>query len=370
MEAFPVGRSLAYDAWKGRLWAVCGRCRRWNLAPIEERWEAVEELERSFRGSRLRAHSENVGLAKMPDGTRLIRVGEAVPLELATWRYGDALRRNRRKALLGSAAGLVGGTALLVAGTPLLAMGAAPAAIGYVASQALGNLLLLRQTFRPVLRIPADQSPTGERLVIRQQTSYHARLVPSEDESGLAVELPSVLPLERVESGGVVRWVSPPPLRIEGELASRFLERTLVSANVWSSGRGRLEAAMRRLEESGGPEPLMRSLAERGGGFYPAWLMSNANTQQPSLRGGFSRLAGSFRGERIAGYRFKPPRPLPREEVVALEIALHEEAERRALAGELAGLEAAWREAEEIADIADRLPDDPLDTLPDRGRAE
>jgi hypothetical protein len=33
----------------------------------------------------------------------------------------------------------------------------------------------------------------------------------------------------------------------------------------------------------------------------------------------------------------------------------HEEAERRALAGELAELEARWREAEEIARIADGL---------------
>jgi hypothetical protein len=37
-------------------------------------------------------------------------------------------------------------------------------------------------------------------------------------------------------------------------------------------------------------------------------------------------------------------------------MALQEEAERRALEGELAALEAAWREAEEIASIADSLP--------------
>jgi AmiR/NasT family two-component response regulator len=40
---------------------------------------------------------------------------------------------------------------------------------------------------------------------------------------------------------------------------------------------------------------------------------------------------------------------------LALEIAAHEESERRALEGELAELENAWREAEEIAAIADRL---------------
>ena len=40
---------------------------------------------------------------------------------------------------------------------------------------------------------------------------------------------------------------------------------------------------------------------------------------------------------------------------LALEMAAHEETERRAMEGELAELEAAWREAEEIAGIADTL---------------
>jgi hypothetical protein len=36
-------------------------------------------------------------------------------------------------------------------------------------------------------------------------------------------------------------------------------------------------------------------------------------------------------------------------------MALHEDAERRAMQGELALLEAAWRDAEEIAGISDNL---------------
>jgi hypothetical protein len=40
---------------------------------------------------------------------------------------------------------------------------------------------------------------------------------------------------------------------------------------------------------------------------------------------------------------------------LALEMALHEEAERRAMQGELAELERAWRDAEEVASIADDL---------------
>lgn len=54
---------------------------------------------------------------------------------------------------------------------------------------------------------------------------------------------------------------------------------------------------------------------------------------------------------RESGYvtdMFKPTR-------LALEMALHEEQERRAMAGELWLLERAWREAEEIAAISDKL---------------
>jgi len=71
LERFPVGRSVAFDAEKGRLWAVCQRCARWNLAPLEERWEAVEDAERLFRGTRTRVQNQNIGLAKTHDGTRL-----------------------------------------------------------------------------------------------------------------------------------------------------------------------------------------------------------------------------------------------------------------------------------------------------------
>ncbi|MDH5196756.1 MAG: hypothetical protein OEY20_05860, partial [Gemmatimonadota bacterium] len=46
---------------------------------------------------------------------------------------------------------------------------------------------------------------------------------------------------------------------------------------------------------------------------------------------------------------------LPTPTRLALEMALHEEQERRALAGELIELELAWRAAEEVAAIADNM---------------
>jgi hypothetical protein len=42
-------------------------------------------------------------------------------------------------------------------------------------------------------------------------------------------------------------------------------------------------------------------------------------------------------------------------ERLALEMAVHEEAERRALEGELAKLADEWKEAEEVAAIADDM---------------
>jgi len=35
IETFPVGRRLAFDAAKGRLWAVCRKCERWFEWPLE-----------------------------------------------------------------------------------------------------------------------------------------------------------------------------------------------------------------------------------------------------------------------------------------------------------------------------------------------
>ena len=78
VETFPVGRRLAFDSARGRLWVVCRRCERWNLMPLEERWEAVEDCERIFRDTRLRVSTENIGLARHPEGLTLVRIGAPI----------------------------------------------------------------------------------------------------------------------------------------------------------------------------------------------------------------------------------------------------------------------------------------------------
>jgi len=100
LEAFPIGRRIAFDSAKGRLWVVCRRCERWNLSPLEERWEAIDEAERFFRDTRLRISTEQVGLARLKEGLELVRIGQPLRPEFAAWRYGDQFGRRRRKAVL------------------------------------------------------------------------------------------------------------------------------------------------------------------------------------------------------------------------------------------------------------------------------
>jgi len=83
IEHFPVGRRLAVDGERGRLWAVCPRCGRWNLVPIRERWEALEECECAYRTARQRVSTDNVALARFSDGTDLVRIGRPLLPEFA-----------------------------------------------------------------------------------------------------------------------------------------------------------------------------------------------------------------------------------------------------------------------------------------------
>src|ERR1041385_1711490 len=115
-ETFPVGRRLAFDAAKGRLWVVCPHCERWNLSPLEERWEAIEKAESLYRGARRRVTMDQIGFAKLRDGTELVRVGQPLRPEFAAWRYGDQVRRRRRRQMLIAGAGVTALGAVVVGG--------------------------------------------------------------------------------------------------------------------------------------------------------------------------------------------------------------------------------------------------------------
>src|SRR2546429_1975504 len=93
-----VGRRLAFDEWKGRLWVICPRCSRWNLAPLDDRLERIEVLARAAGDGRVAAATDQVALIRWR-GYDLVRVGKPRRLELATWRYGERLRARRQEQL-------------------------------------------------------------------------------------------------------------------------------------------------------------------------------------------------------------------------------------------------------------------------------
>lgn len=121
VEQLRCGSSVAYDPARGRLWIICDHCSRWNLAPIESRWEAVDALERAVRGSaRLRTRTTNVALFHTPS-LDIVRVGEPDTHEECWWRYGRQFRRRRLRYAM--AAG-VGATTVIagVAGVGILTL--------------------------------------------------------------------------------------------------------------------------------------------------------------------------------------------------------------------------------------------------------
>ena len=325
VEGFPIGRTLAFDAVRGRLWAVCPRCARWNLAPLEERWEPVEAAERAFVDARLRVQSENVGLARLPDGTQLIRVGKAVPGELAAWRYGRELQRRRwRNAPLYTAR-----IALHVAAHlqfwPLSILGVRAARVA--------------QGLRVVHHIPGDRSPAGQPIVIRRGHLTRSWLQP-DDDGDLALHIPGILPAQRDGAHWHV-----PSLLLRGETARRVLSRSILDANSAGASASAVKDALARLAQSGSSDEYLRATASRVVRLDVPDLGFNPR--------GWREMAGWVRGER-RDKAFTPPK-LDDPGALALEMALHEESERLAMLGELKALEAAWRDAEEIAAIADTL---------------
>lgn len=314
LESFPVGRQLAFDAWKGRLWAVCPVCARWNLSPIEERWESVDAAEKLFVDAKLRVQSENVGIAQLPDGTRLIRVGSAVPGELAAWRYGRQLLRRRRRYFVTGALGVA--TTLAVYG------GAMATGTGLMGLWLGGSWVESRRQQKVIHRVRGTDS--GRTAVIRRWHLEGINLDASATGDGLEVHIRDAHRKKPSAWDGKVRRHSGDVLVLSGDPARSLLARAMVFVNRKGATERDLAAANEILSRVGSAEQILRVAGSKGTAL----------------------------GKR-AGTRPDVVRPT---DALVLEMALNEESERRAMEGELAALEAAWREAEEIAAIADALP--------------
>jgi len=359
LEHFPVGRRLAFDGQRGRLWVLCGRCRAWNLAPIEERWEAVEEAERLFEGAAEGLATEHIALGRLPEGTELIRIGKAEGPELAGWRYANRISARWRRAqwtggFVTAGWVTVGPSGFGGALFPLFLAGAAGVA---------GWQYLRNRHRRLEFDLEGREGDPHARVVLTRGRLRNVRLIPGREDDARPADQHRALNLEPAgadagEGDGarradqsrapVLEPSGPDPgaddwrlevvsfgggrILIPQEFRNRALRLSLLELNQQIGRPAHVKTALDLVVEAGDPERMVhgaaRSLARKDG-----WE---------------GRLTRAHRDRRA----LKGADPVLR---LALEIAANEEAERIALEGELARLEMEWQEAEELAAISDSL---------------
>jgi hypothetical protein len=315
-EQFPVGKRLAFDAAKGRLWVVCPACERWNLSPLEERWETIEQAERLYRDTRTRVATDNIGLAKLRDGTTIVRIGSPMRPEFAAWRYGDQFGRRRNRQLL-----IAGGSLALLGGVVVGGIAAA-GAIGPSAwlISRLGASIINGRPEEIVATIPTD----GHGLVSVRRRHLNETVISRAGDGSMAIDL-------RFKNGQA---------RFEGREAEKVAAIVIPKVNRFGGSKQSVAAAVAEIEREGGPEAYLDSLTR----------VSHAFTRKPESGGRRGRATFEFKNGLFG---------LPAAHRLALEMVLHEESERRAMEGELAELEEAWKAAEEIAAISDSLLESP-----------
>ena len=336
IESFPVGGRIAFDAKRGRLWVVCAKCARWNLSPLDERWDAIDQCERAYRSTTLRVSTGNIGLARLADGLELVRIGAPLRPEFAAWRYGSRFNRRRRQVQFATVGGVAATAALGFAVAPVIAPYLLTGTISIIVVPGLttimgaipmAGIVAARDYWREdrvVARLPA---PAKEKSAHAPAFSFGKEqpLVVRANKIGsstLELQADGSSTLHVVHDGGVACYV--------GTAALQTASVLIASSNRLGASDGQVRNAVSHIERVGDAAGYLASVSHLG-----------------ATRGRVMSMLNSWR--QLGALRLDPA------ERLALEMAMHEETERRALEGELALLAAAWKEAEEIAAIADEL---------------
>jgi hypothetical protein len=300
----PQGRRIAFDPVRGRLWAVCDSCHRWNLAPIEEREAALYELERITRDrARPVGRTANVTLFQAEPLT-LVRIGDAGLVEQAWWRYGKELKR--RKASYDSRRSKV-------------------TAYTFGAMQYLGDLIGFTDGD---VSIDWEDTPVADVLRWRRfgWAAWHGRETCPFCKSTLRAlrydlgwwvyplrgpdgRLGVGVPCQRCDP-----WTPEKVYELHGDVAENVLRRLLAYQNIDGASDRRITDAARAIEHAGSAGEFTLNVTTRR---QSLWKMGAAGT-------------------------------------IGLEIALNEAVEKRMLDLEIRALEFMWRQEEEIARIIDQ----------------
>lgn len=298
------GHKIAFDPVRGRLWAICDRCHRWNLAPIEEREAALYELERAAHDhARPLVHTANVSLLRAGELT-LVRVGDAGLVEQAWWRYGKELRR--RKAAYESRRSKV-------------------AAYTFGAMQLIGEAIGFSDG---EVAIDWDDTPVADVLRWRRfgWAAWHGRETCPYCNSTLRAlrydlgwwVYPLRGPDGRIGVGVPCQrcdpWTPEKVYELHGDVAENVLRRLLAYQNIGGASERRITDAARVIEEAGTVGAFTLSVTARRESL---WKMGATGT-------------------------------------IGLEIALNECVEKRLLEMEARALEFLWKREEELARIIDQ----------------
>lgn len=298
IEALPVGERLAFEPATGRVWVICLECGEWNLAPIDQRWEAVEQCNDAYDASHQRASTDGVAVAKVGK-IELVRLGEEAGSELITLRYGDRLlrrqrRANRRKWVAGFAHVAV---ASLSAWAGAMLAGPAGIAIGFF----VGHMAFGIGSNIPNPVVARVRNDDGEWIEIRRRQLKNIRLVPI----------------------GESRW----SMRIDaktslrGSVAVEAARYILPLYNRRGQSADDIRKARNYVKRKGGTVDSVFAAAARRRGRR---RMSRLSTLDPHIR-------------------------------LALEVLASEESELQALSSGLKQLEQSWQHASELAVIQDGL---------------
>ncbi|MEO7995905.1 MAG: hypothetical protein ABI852_00600 [Gemmatimonadaceae bacterium] len=342
IEHFPVGSRIAFDAATGRLWVVCRKCERWNLSPLESRWEAIEEAERAFRSTKLRVSTDNIGMAQLKDGTELVRIGKPIRTEFAAWRYGDQFGRRWRKYAAGSAA---------VAAAPVGQLVYHGINIGSWLTHTYGNELFLPFTLGGTVVLGAGtavslfrnyrdrrirvsiRDDNGTVLHVPRFWMNRSAIVPATGERGLSLGL---MHLRALQPGHVTRMQGDP-------VKQQHITDVSLSNLTGENALRALSTILPHINRDGG---TARTVSRAVDSITQANELSQIVSNAPVRR--WSQSIHTKRWERNIS-------TLPASIRLALEMSLHETDERRAMEGELHVLEQRWKEADAIGKIADEM---------------
>jgi hypothetical protein len=343
LETLPIGRRIAFDEANGRIWVVCHGCSRWNLVPFDSRYEAIETSERLYRESRLRMSTGQIGLAKTRERTELVRIGAPLRPEMAAWRYAGSMAKRRMRYAMTTGPMILGSTGVIKALTgfaPLFGLGTLATLAGITgAGLVLRRINLARLA---TLDLRGDEVSVNRVLVKRIR-------VDASDPDSLQLLVPDILSQQEAFRRSLAGFH---PRRI-GRGLKRMMDTEWIDEeeeadrqSTYRSVTGDLSSVLRVImpiaNEAGAPDAVITDATN---------LLSYYDPKIRDML--FGRRKDWSKVKRLTLTNVSEPRRL------ALETLVHEESERRWLAGELKALEAEWVRADEIATIADGLIRDP-----------